>query len=142
MSLHLQRCACWIMCNCCFQAHADVLICSQPPQSVIAVHLQGRIQDLLLKMGPAGRVWGERIKISHQTKPPPGGALLCECAAAVEQSACCRLGPPLPSGPRSVLTGPGRLHGAAVEMSRSPATGLRQGTLVLPTQDQMRCLTC
>lgn len=53
------------------------------------------------------------------------------------------LGPPLPSGPRSVLAGSGRLHGAAVEMeSRSSATALRQGTLVLQTQNQMRCFTC
>lgn len=131
MSLHLWRCACWITCNHCFQtpAVASVLICSQPPQAAIVVHLHGRVTDILLKTVPMSRVWEKNDPTSDSIPQE----VLCSVSAALLKLACgvwlscsglerCRLRPPLPSGPRSVLTGPGRLHGAALEMeSRSSA---------------------
>lgn len=151
MSLHLWRCACWIMCNHCFQAHAavSVLICSQPPQSVIMVHLHSRVKNILLKIVPMSQVWEKMI--SHQTQPPRRCFAVwvqhfwiwcAECGwAAVEQSAA--------DSDLSCLQDHGQFWRAPAgymepqwKQSRSSDTGLRQGTLVLQTQDLMRCLTC
>lgn len=130
--------------NQCFQAHAavSVLICSHPPQSVIMAHLHGRGKDILLKIVPMSRVWEENDVTSDTTSQE----VLCSVSAALLNLACgawlscsgtecCR--PPLPSGPRSVLTGPGRLRGAAVEMESWSAAAPGATGAADPRPDEM-----